>query len=107
MGNVYNVQLFYSGQILKEVFSTCQKSTFTRKNIDAFEVISIIQEMGINVDYYPRYMLAPDLKDGFLFDMYIQHKAHCLITEEKRLLNVRSRLFSVNNIKWLKENFPH
>ena len=107
MGNVYNVQLFYTGQILKEVFSTCQKSTFARKKIDAFEVISIVQEIGINVDFYPSYMLAPDLKDGFLFDMYIQHKAHCIITEEKRLLKVRSRLFRVRNIKWLKENFPH
>lgn len=105
--DVYGIEIFYSGQILKEVFTTCNKPSFIKKNIDPQVVISIISDIGKDVVYFPRYMLAADMKDGFLFDMYLQNKAHCLVTEEKRLLLTRSLIFKVKDIGWLKENFPH
>jgi predicted nucleic acid-binding protein len=105
--DVYGFEILYAGQILKEVYSTCSKISFVKKNIDPDEVISIIKDMGVLVSYFPRYMLSPDLKDSFLYDIYIQNKAQCLITQEKRLLGSHGQLFRVRNIQWLKENYPH
>jgi putative PIN family toxin of toxin-antitoxin system len=103
----YDVDILYSGQILKEVFTTCLKPSFQAKFIDSYEVVKIIERTGIKVQTHYNFTLSPDLKDNFLFDIYIQNHSDFLITQEKLLLNFKFRRIRIFDIKWLKENFPH
>lgn len=103
----YDVTFLYSGQILKEVYTTCLKPSFQAKFIDSYEVVKIIERAGVKVQTHHNFTLSPDLKDNFLFDIYIQNHSDFLITQEKLLLNFKFRRVKIFDIKWLKENFPH
>lgn len=103
----FKIEILYTGQILKEVFTTCSKLSFQKEKIDPHFVIEVIRRVGKKVVPNAQFVLVPDKKDNFLFDAYIQFHSHYLITEEKVLLNFVFKRISVHNIKWLKENFPH
>jgi putative PIN family toxin of toxin-antitoxin system len=103
----FKIELLYTGQILKEVFTTCSKPAFQEQKVDPYYVIEVIRKAGRRVVPNSQFVLGPDKKDNFLFDAYIQYHAHYLVTEEKILLKFVFRRIRVRNIQWLKENFPH
>jgi putative PIN family toxin of toxin-antitoxin system len=103
----YDVDILYSGQILKEVFTTCSKPSFHSRFIDPETVVKIIEKGCIKVQTYSNFRLSPDRKDNFLFDIYLQNHSDYLITQEKLMLNFKFGRLRIFDIKWLKENFPH
>ena len=102
-----NLIIFVSGQILKEVFTTCSKQIFQERGINPSEVIEVVKLSSQLVYYKPLFQLSPDPNDNFLFDMYFQWYGDIIITEEKALWHFWRTEINVRNIKWLKENFPH
>lgn len=102
-----DIIIFISGQILKEVFSTCSKNVFLKRGVNPANVIKILELSGQLVSYKSLFQLSPDPDDNFLFDMYFQWYGDLIVTEEKALLHFWHTRVNVRNIKWLKENFPH
>lgn len=102
-----DIIIFISGQILKEVYSTCSKQVFLDRGVNPSKVIEILKLTGQLVTFKSLFQLSPDPDDNFLFDMYYQWYADIIITEERALWHFWNTRINVRNIELLKENFPH
>lgn len=102
-----DIIIFISGQILKEVYSTCSKQVFLDRGVNPAKVIEILKLSGQLVSFKSLFQLSPDPDDNFLFDMYYQWYGDIIITEERALWHFWKTRINVRNIKWLKENYPH
>ena len=71
VSDYYKIELLFTGQILKEVFTTCSKPSFQKQKIDPYFVIEVIKKAGTKVVPNSRFVPSPDKKDNFLFDAYI------------------------------------
>lgn len=104
---IHNLEVFINGTLLAEIFNALHnKKLLKTKKYTAYDAIDIIRMVTTDIPVISRFLLSPDLKDNYLFDIALQNSCTILITEETRLLNFNQSPVEIHNIKWFKENFP-
>jgi putative PIN family toxin of toxin-antitoxin system len=101
----YQIIIYVNDNLIEELKRNLPKVIKTPA-IPHSEILEEILFLTTYVKSEEIFLLSPDPKDNFLFDLAIQTGSEVIVSDEKKLLAFSDSPVPVKSLGWFKENFP-
>ena len=101
----YQIIIYVNDSLIEELNRNLPK-VIKAPAIPHGEIMEEILFLTTYVETKEIFLLSPDPKDNFLFDLAIQTGSEVIVSDEKKLLAFSESPVPVKSLGWFKENFP-
>ena len=99
----YDFAVYASNHLLHEVHEALTKPGILKsEKIRPFDVILFLQKVIFLIAEEPKFQLAPDLDDNYLFDLALQSGCLFIFTSDKAIINMKKQPVAVFSTDWFK-----